>query len=156
MREEEENAVTEKVIGAAIEVHRCLGPGLLESAYEECLCYELSQLGLRFERQVRLPVQYKGLKLDCGYRMDLVVEDTVLVEIKAIEGLLPVHSAQLLTYLKSSGKRVGLLINFNVPILAKGLKRMVNQYPESSSLRFSQRLSDSAVNGRLLPSKEPQ
>ena len=151
-----ENALTDRIIGAAIEVHRHLGPGLLETAYQECLCYELSQQGLRFEQEVALPVRYKGIKLDCGYRMDLVVEDTVLVEIKAIEGLLPVHSAQLLTYLKSSGKRVGLLINFNVPILAKGLKRMVNQYPESSSLRFSQRLSDSAVNGRLLPSKEPQ
>src|SRR5438067_1033337 len=151
-----ENALTDRIIGAAIEVHRHLGPGLLETAYQECLCYELSQQGLRFEQEVALPVRYKGIKLDCGYRMDLVVEDTVLVEIKAIEGLLPVHSAQLLTYLKSSGRRVGRLINFNVPILAKGLKRMVNQYPESSSLRFSQRLSDSAVNGRLLPSKEPQ
>src|SRR5882672_9372145 len=123
MREEEENAVTEKIIGAAIEVHRCLGPGLLESAYEECLCYELSQLGLRFERQVRLPVQYKTLKLDCGYRMDLVVEDAIVVEIKSIEDLLPIHDAQLLTYLRASEKRVGLLFNFNVVLLKNGLRR---------------------------------
>ena len=131
MREEEENAVTEKIIGAAIEVHRGLGPGLLESAYEECLCYELSQLGLRFERQVHLPVKYKDLKLDCAYRMDLVVEDAVVVEIKSIEELLPIHDAQLLTYLRASGKRVGLLFNFNVRNLSReGIVRKVNAFPE--------------------------
>jgi GxxExxY protein len=125
------NALTDKIIGAAIEVHRHLGPGLLETAYEECLCYELSRQKVEFQRQVALPVNYKGLKLDCGYKLDLVVEDCVVVELKAIEALLPIHSAQLLTYLKSSGKRVGLLINFNVPILTKGLKRMVNHYIEA-------------------------
>ena len=126
-----ENSLTDKIIGAAIEVHRHLGPGLLETAYEECLCYELSQQALRFQRQVALPVKYKGLKLDCNYKLDVVVEDSVVVEVKAIEALLPVHSAQLLTYLKASGVRIGLLINFNVPILTKGLKRMVNHYVEA-------------------------
>src|ERR1035441_1470591 len=105
-----------------------VGPGLLESVYEECLCYELSQIGLRFERQVRLPLVYKGIKLDCGHILDLVVEDSILVELKSTEDLAPVHHAQLLTYLKSSNKRVGLLINFNVPILKNGLKRIVNHY----------------------------
>jgi len=123
-----ENRLTERIIGAAIEVHRHLGPGLLESAYEACLCYELGQLGLHFQKQVHLPCTYKGIQLDCGYRMDLVVEDSIIVEIKAIDELLPIHSAQLITYLKSSGKPVGLLINFNVPVLKKGLKRFVNRY----------------------------
>jgi GxxExxY protein len=144
-----ENVLTERIIGAAIEVHRHLGPGLLETAYDECLCYELSQQGIGFQRQVALPITYKGIKLDCNYRLDLLVEDTVVVEIKAIEALLPVHSAQLLTYLKSSGKRVGLLINFNVTMLTKGLKRMVNRCVEPNSLppslRLSPRLSVSAV-----------
>jgi GxxExxY protein len=123
-----ENLITEKIIGAAIEVHRLLGPGLLESAYEQCLCYELSQMGLRFQRQVPLPVAYKGLHLDCAYKLDLVVEDAVIVEIKAIEELLPIHKAQLLTYLKASGKSIGLLINFNVPVLKNGIRRLVNGY----------------------------
>jgi GxxExxY protein len=123
-----QNELTEKIISAAIEVHRHLGPGLLESAYEECLCYELSRMGLRFERQRQLPIVYKGLRLDCGYRLDLVVEDEVIAELKATDELLPIHSAQLLNYLKASGKRIGLLINFNVPILKKGLKRVVNRY----------------------------
>ena len=123
-----ENVLTDQIIGCAIEVHRHLGPGLLESAYEECLCYELSQIGLRFERQVHLPLSYKGIKLECGHKLDLVVEDSIVVELKSIEGLTPLHHAQLLTYLKSSNKRVGLLINFNVPILKNGLKRIVNHY----------------------------
>ena len=123
-----ENRLTERIIGAAIEVHRHLGPGLLESAYEICLCHELSQMGLHFQRQVHLPVTYKGLKLDCGYKMDLVVEDLVVLEIKAIDDLLPIHAAQLLTYLKASGKPIGLLINFNVLVLKRGLRRIVNQY----------------------------
>ena len=145
-----ENVLTERIIGAAIEVHRHLGPGLLETAYDECLCYELRQQGIGFQRQVALPIRYKGLSLDCNYKLDLLVEDTVVVEVKAIEALLPVHSAQLLTYLKSSGKHVGLLINFNVTMLTKGLKRMVNRYVEPNSLqpplRLSPRLSVSAVN----------
>ena len=123
-----ENVLTDKIIGAAIEVHRHLGPGLLEAVYEECLCYELSQVGLTFQRQVHLPINYKGIKFESAYKMDLVVEDAIVIEIKAIEELLPVHAAQLLTYLKSSNKRVGLLINFNVPILRNGLKRIVNHY----------------------------
>ena len=118
-------SVTEAIIGAAIEVHRHLGPGLLESAYERCLRHELAQRGLSFEYQVKLPVRYKGLELDSGYRMDLVVEGVVVVEVKAIEAVLPVHEAQLMTYLRLSGKRVGLLINFNVPTLKEGILRRV-------------------------------
>jgi GxxExxY protein len=122
------NALTERIIGAAIEVHRHLGPGLLESAYEECLCFELSQNGIGFKRQVHLPIRYKGVLIDCGHKMDLVVENRIVVEIKAIDSLLPIHGAQLLTYLKSSGHQIGLLINFNVPVLKRGLKRIVNHY----------------------------
>jgi len=116
---------TSAIIGAAIEVHRHLGPGLLESAYEECLCHELHLRGLTFERQVDLPVTYKGLHLGCGYKIDLIVEHEVVLELKAVEALLPVHEAQLLTYLKLSGKHVGLLINFNTAVLIRGIKRIV-------------------------------
>ena len=123
-----ENAVTDRIISAAIEVHRHLGAGLLESAYQERLCHELSILGMSFERQVPLPVVYKGIQLDCGYRLDLVVEDIIIVEIKAVEDFAPVHHSQLLTYLKLTNKRVGLLINFHVPVLKNGLKRIVNRY----------------------------
>ena len=123
--EERKDPRTAPIIGAAIEVHRALGPGLLESAYEECLCHELHLRGLAFQRQVDLPVPYKGLKLDCGYKMDVVVEDQVVLELKSIERILPVHEAQLLTYLKLSGKRVGLLINFKVPLLTQGIIRRV-------------------------------
>jgi GxxExxY protein len=112
--------LTEPVIGAAIEVHRALGPGLLESAYEECLCHELHLRGINFRRQVPLPVHYKGVSLDCGYRLDVIVEDAVILEIKCLEHVLPVHEAQLLTYLKVTGKRVGLILNFNVPVLIRG------------------------------------
>ncbi len=112
--------LTEQVIGAAIEVHRALGPGLLESAYEECLCHEFHMRGISFERQRPLPVEYKGAKLDCGYRLDLTVENKVILEIKCIEHILPVHEAQLLTYLKMTGMRVGLLLNFNVSTLIRG------------------------------------
>jgi GxxExxY protein len=117
--------LTEKIIGVAIEVHRHLGPGLLESAYEECLCYELKQSGVAFKRQVPLPVIYKGIRLECGYRVDLVVEDQVVLELKTVERLLPVHDAQMLTYLKLSGVRTGLLLNFHVPLLKDGLRRFV-------------------------------
>ena len=123
--EEQKDPRTSPIIGAAIEVHRVLGPGLLESAYEECLCHELYLRGLSFERQVALPVSYKGLQLDCGYKIDVIVEREVVVELKAIEKVLPVHEAQLLTYLKISGKRVGLLINFNVPLLTRGIIRRI-------------------------------
>ncbi len=112
-------------MGAAIEVHRHLGPGLLESAYEECLCRELHLRGLEFKRQVELPVLYKGLKLDCGYKIDLMVQDTVILELKVVEKLHPIHQAQLLTYMRMTGKQVGLLINFNVPLLTQGIIRMV-------------------------------
>ena len=120
-----EQQLTYAIVGAAIEVHRHLGPGLLESAYEECLCRELVLRGLRVERQKPLPLSYKGVKLDCGYRMDLVVEDRVLVEVKAVEALAPIHEAQVLTYLRLAGVRVGLLINFNVSVLKQGLTRLV-------------------------------
>lgn len=118
--------LTEQIIGAAIEVHRELGPGLLESAYEECLCYELSQRGLAFRRQVELPVRYKSIRLSCGYIADLIVEEAVLLELKSIDELHPVHDAQLITYLKITGLKVGLLINFNVPVLKEGIHRRVH------------------------------
>jgi GxxExxY protein len=118
--------LSNKIIGAAIEVHRCLGPGLLESAYEECLCRELTLQGIPFERQVELPVEYKGEKLDCGYRLDLVVGDLVIVELKAVDEIEPIHEAQLLTYLRLTGFWLGLLINFNVRTLKSGIKRLVH------------------------------
>ena len=123
-----ENQLTQKIIGAAIEVHRILGPGLLESSYEEPLCYELSALGLHLERQQALPVIYKSIKLDCAYRLDVVVEKKIILEIKSVESLLPIHQAQLLTYLRLSGLSVGLLINFNVPVVKHELKRLVNNF----------------------------
>ncbi|MEN6428772.1 MAG: GxxExxY protein [Phycisphaerales bacterium] len=119
------NEITERIIGAAIEVHRALGPGLLESAYEECLCHDLQLAGLSFERQRPLPVEYKGIRLECGYRLDLLVENAVVVEIKAISAIEPIHEAQLLTYLRLGGWRVGLLINFNVPVLRNGIRRRI-------------------------------
>jgi len=118
------NELSGRVIGLGIEIHRELGPGLLESAYEECLAYELSKAGLRFERQKPLPVRYKEVQLDCGYRLDLVVEDELILEIKAVTEILPIHEAQLLTYLKLDRKSLGLLINFNVPVLKHGVKRV--------------------------------
>jgi len=119
------NQITGAIIGAAIEVHRALRPGLLESAYEECLCRELTLQRIPFERQRPLPLTYKGLRLDCGYRLDLLVADAVVVEIKAVDTLLPIHEAQLLTYLRLGGWKVGLLINFNVPVLKQGIRRRV-------------------------------
>jgi len=126
----QENIVGEAVIGAAIEVHRHLGPGLLESAYESCLCRELELRGLSFERQQSLPISYKGQSVECGYRLDLVVAGVVLAEIKAVEALLPIHQAQLLTYLRLTGLRLGLLLNFNVPVLTQGIRRVVLGLPE--------------------------
>jgi GxxExxY protein len=123
-----ENEIAEKVIGAAIEVHRHLGPGLLESAYDECLCYELNRQGVGFERQVHLPIDYKGLRLDCAYRLDLLVEELLIVEIKAVDQVLSIHKSQLLTYLRAAHKHVGLLINFNTPMLRTGIRRIVNEY----------------------------
>jgi len=116
---------TNEIIAAALEVHRHLGPGLLESAYEECLCHEFELRGIRFSRQEPLPVVYKGTRLDCGYRMDVVVNDNILLELKSIEKLLPIHYAQVLTYLKLSGMCTGLLINFNENLLKNGIKRIV-------------------------------
>lgn len=121
----EPNRITEGIIGAAIEVHRALGPGLLESAYEECLCRELSLRDIPFERQKPLPVEYKDCKLDCGYRLDLLVAGAVVLEIKACEAIESIHEAQLLTYLKLGGWRLGLLINFNVPVLKDGIRRRI-------------------------------
>jgi GxxExxY protein len=120
------NGLTENIIGAAIEVHKALGPGLLETAYEECLAHELILANISFERQVALPVTYKSHQLDCGYRLDFLVEKRVVLEQKAVEMLQPIHEAQLLTYLKLGGWPIGLLINFNVPVLKKGIKRMVH------------------------------
>jgi GxxExxY protein len=123
---EEINRITEKIIGAAIEVHRTLGPGLLESAHETCLSFELAERGLEVDRQKPLPIVYKGTRLDAGYRLDLLVEDRVIVETKAVDQIAPIHQAQLLSYLKLSGCEVGLLINFNVPVLKNGIKRVIN------------------------------
>jgi GxxExxY protein len=122
--------VTDKVIAAAMKVHSALGAGLLESTYAACLLHELNLAGLRFQHQLRLPVRYQGATLEAGYRIDFLVENCVIVEIKAVEQLLPLHTAQLITYLKLSDRRVGLLINFNVAHLKQGLKRVVNGYPE--------------------------
>jgi GxxExxY protein len=124
--ERQENDISGKIIGAAIEVHKKLGPGLLESAYEECLCCEMQLRGIEFERQVPLSLNYKGVVLDCAYRLDLLVEDKVIVELKSIEGLEPIHEAQMLTYLKLRNAWQGLIINFNVIMLKDGIRRLVN------------------------------
>ena len=118
--------ISQKVLGCAIEVHRTLGPGLLETIYEKALAQELKDAGLRFAAQVQLPVIYKGRDLGCGFRIDLLVENSVVVELKTVDQLAPIHEAQLLTYLKLSGHRIGLLINFNVPLLKHGVKRLVH------------------------------
>lgn len=117
------NELTEKIIGCAIEVHKHLGPGLLESAYEECLAYELENCGLSFSRQIGVPVVYKKNQLDYGYRIDILVENTVILELKSIDALAPIHEAQILTYMKFAKKEIGLLINFNVTLLKNGIKR---------------------------------
>ena len=121
-----EDKLSREIIGAAIEVHKHLGPGLLESAYEECLCREMSLRDLPFERQKAVPVEYKGVKLDCGYRLDVVVDKLVVLELKAVNALESIHDAQLITYLKLTGLKLGMLINFNVPVLKNGIKRIVN------------------------------
>jgi GxxExxY protein len=118
--------LTGQIIGAAIEVHKQLGPGLLESTYQACLCHELELRGISFECQKPLPLKYKGIKLECGYRIDLIVAGSVIVEIKSVEALAPIHEAQLLTYLKLTGIKVGFLINFNVVILKEGIRRLVH------------------------------
>ncbi len=120
-----EEQLTEVIIGAAIEVHRVLEPGLLESAYGQCLCHELTLRGIHFQLQVPFRVKYKDILLDCGYRMDLVIDGRVVIEFKTVEKPVPIHEAQLLTYLRLSGVRVGVLINFNSPVLRSSIKRMV-------------------------------
>jgi GxxExxY protein len=122
----EVNDLTKTIIGAAIEVHRTLGPGLLESTYEACLFYELEQMGLFVERQVELPVKYKNIKMEIGYKIDLLVENQVIIEVKSVKELLPVHMAQIITYLKISNKSKGLLMNFNEAKLIDGVKRISN------------------------------
>ena len=120
------NKITEIIIGAAIQVHRTLGPGLLESAYESCLAYELRKRGLAVEQQKAVPLVYEEVKLECGYRMDLWVERSIVVEVKSVEALAPIHEAQTLSYLRLSGSRLGLLINFNVIVLREGIRRFIN------------------------------
>ncbi len=121
----ERDPLTDAVIGAAIEVHRVLGPSLLESVYQKCLCYKLTLRGIDHATEVLLPVVYKGVKLDCGFRMDLVVPGKLVVELKTVEHLLPIHEAQLISYLRLSGIRLGLLLNFHVPLLKDGIKRLI-------------------------------
>ena len=128
--EKDLNQITDQIIGAAIEVHRAMGPGLLESVYEECLAVEFELRGIRYERQKPLALEYKGRQIGQEMLLDLLVEDKVVIELKAVEKLLSVHEAQLLTYLKLTGCHVGLLINFNVPVLKQGIKRMVNNFIE--------------------------
>jgi GxxExxY protein len=128
------NQLTERVIGAAIQVHRSLGPGLLESSYEICLCHELSLCHIPFERQKPIPLEYKGVKLDCGYRADLLIDGKILVELKAVEALMPLHEAQLLTYLRLGGWNVGLIVNFNVQLLKQGIRRRVLNLEEEIAL----------------------
>jgi len=124
------NQLSSKIIGAAIQVHKALGPGLLESAYEECLCHELSIQGFSFEKQKPLPIDYKGKQLDCGYRLDIVVENAIILELKSCEKIEPIHKAQLLTYLKLSGLNLGLLLNFNESLMRDGIIRIVNKLEE--------------------------
>ncbi len=126
MKVMEEDRLSKEIIGAAIEVHRHLGPGLLESAYEECLCKELEIRDVVFKRQKSLALVYKGIALDCGYKLDIVVEGKVILELKSVNKIEPIHDAQLLTYLKLADLKLGILINFNVPILKEGIKRIVN------------------------------
>jgi GxxExxY protein len=123
-----ENEISERIIGCAIEVHKILGPGLLESAYEECLFYEIFQTGLRVEKQKPLPLIYKEIKLEIGYRLDLIVENKVIIEVKSVDALNDIHIAQVLTYLKVSGCKLGLLVNFNVLKVKDGIKRLVNNF----------------------------
>ncbi|TND09569.1 MAG: hypothetical protein FD123_1160 [Bacteroidetes bacterium] len=121
-----ENEITAKIIGCAIKVHKALGPGLLESAYEECLAYEIVNFGMNMKRQIAMPLIYETVKMEIGYRADLIVEDKVIVEIKAVDALNDVHLAQVLTYLKLSGCKIGLLMNFNVKVMTNGIKRIAN------------------------------
>ena len=136
-------ALTEQIIGAAIEVHKTIGPGLLESVYQQCMCHELSLRQLRFQPEIKVPVLYKGVALDCGYRLDMIVEDTVILELKGADRIIPVHEAQLLTYLKLLDKPVGFIINFNVPILRGG--GIVRKVLDSASPRLRGELNSSPI-----------
>ena len=127
------NHITDAIIGSAIEVHKALGPGLLESAYEACLAFELASRSVRVEQQKPLPLLYREIRLDCGYRIDLLVEECAIVEVKAVDSLAPIHQAQLMSYLRLSGCNVGLLINFNVKVLKDGIRRIVNGFPGDRS-----------------------
>ncbi len=122
----DENELSNLIVGAAIEVHRALGPGLLESTYEECLCHELSIYQIPFQRHAPMPVVYKGIRLDCGYRVDIIVDNKVILELKSVAEIQPIHKAQLLTYLKLSGLKLGILLNFNVQLMKDGINRFVN------------------------------
>jgi GxxExxY protein len=124
------NELSSTIIGAAIEVHKVIGPGLLESAYEECLCHELGLRKISFERQKPLPVVYKDCKLDCGYRLDIVIENSIILELKSCDQITPIHRVQLLTYLKLSGLSLGLLPNFNLPVMKDGIARILNGIKE--------------------------
>jgi GxxExxY protein len=130
----ENDPLTERIIGFAIEIHRQLGPGLLESAYEECLSFELQQAGIAFQRQTSVPVVYKPVRLDCAYRLDLMIENRLIVEIKSVERLMPIHEAQLITYLRLTNLPVGLLLNFNINILKNGIRRLVHPHRLTASL----------------------
>jgi len=130
-KEERLNKITETIIGVAVDVHRAMGPGLLESAYEACMVYDLTHAGLKVEHQKPLPIIYRGVRLDCGYRLDLVIENEIILELKSVERLLPIHKAQLISYLKLSHCNIGLLINFNVRILKDGIQRIVNNFPDA-------------------------
>jgi len=151
------NEITEAIIGAAIEVHRTLGPGLLESAYQECLARELTLRQIAFEREKPLLLEYKGVKLECGYRLDFLVAGMVVVEVKAAESVLPVHKAQLLTYMKLGGWKVGLIINFHAPLLKNGIKRLVLGLEENAagSERKTKKLSVSAVRSLVAAEGRP-
>ena len=149
--EHRDDPVTGAVIGAAITVHRALGPGLLESAYQACLCHELNKRGHHIQREAPLPVPYDGLELDCGYRLDLIVDRQVIVEVKSVEGVKDIHLAQLITYLRLSGIERGLLINFNEPVLRKGLYRRV-----LSARRLSPALSVTSIPGACTPAPSDQ
>jgi GxxExxY protein len=133
--------ITKAIIGAAIHVHRELGPGLLESTYQACLCYELGQRNITFKRQVPLPVKYREVKIDCGYRLDFLVQDLVIVEIKSVDKIAPIHKAQVITYLKLMERPVGLLINFNVVVLKRGIRRLEN-HKESGEIREFREVDD--------------
>ena len=124
------NQLSNVVIGAAIDVHKTLGPGLLESVYETCLCHELGLRGIEYQQQFKLPIKYKDVLLDCGHRLDILVEDKIVVELKSVEKLLPIHDAQILTYLKLGGWQLGIIFNFNVPLLRNGIRRKVLNFIE--------------------------